>query len=468
MQLSQPTVGPIVGYTSEAESRIWLRGDLKLDDGQPRRCFGAVRYRKPGAKQWSDPIFNKLEPHFDMTGVFALKGLARNTPYEYQAGWFFAESELTDVARMDGALFQWPDARVFNSGSQAANHARSYIVGSCRYVLRLFGGAIFDSRGDKCFRSILSQIDDAKQPQPVDALLMIGDQIYADDKSFLDPASAIDDFLDRYRTAFSQDSIRELMSRVPTYMILDDHEIENNWPSNASPSDRINLYPHAIHAYQIYQCSHSPLFESNAEGRIEGTPTHFWYTFQDGCVDWFVMDVRTERITTPTANRRMIKDDQMKALLDWLSDGSGRNKFIVTSVPFIPDMKSDRNDKWDGFVPDRDRILQHIEKNSIRRVAFVSGDVHCSFTCQLQLSPTLKISQIVSSSFYWPYPHMEENQFDFSGFQTAGPGNYQIKRTSPVYSDDNFARMEASPGTVNITYFGRKGDKLGKTITLAL
>ena len=132
------------------------------------------------------------------------------------------------------------------------------------------------------------------------------------------------------------------MARVPTYMILDDHEIEDNWPSKANSQDWLTLYPHAIHAYQIYQCSHSPLFELDKEARIDGTLSKFWYTFQDGCADWFVMDSRTERTWSEIATKRsMIKRSQMKALLDWLNDGSKRVKLVVTSVPFFPDLKSE-------------------------------------------------------------------------------------------------------------------------------
>jgi alkaline phosphatase D len=72
------------------------------------------------------------------------------------------------------------------------------------------------------------------------------------------------------------------MGRVPTYMVLDDHEIEYNWPSKATQKDLVMLYPHAIHSYQIYQCSHSPLFGLDENNRLNGTPDYFWYSFQDG------------------------------------------------------------------------------------------------------------------------------------------------------------------------------------------
>ena len=43
-----------------------------------------------------------------------------------------------------------------------------------------------------------------------------------------------------------------------------------------------------------------------------------------------------------------------QALKRWLSNGSGRVKIVVTSVPFFPDPDSDENeDKWSGFQRQR-------------------------------------------------------------------------------------------------------------------
>jgi len=202
------------------------------------------------------------------------------------------------------------------------------------------------------------------------------------------------------------------MSRIPTYMILDDHEIEDNWPSKANDSDHITLYPHAIHAYQIYQCSHSPLFLSNADGRIDGLLQKFWYTFTDGCSDWFVMDSRTERLLS-SQSPKMINQGQLNALLTWINDGSDKIKMIVTSVPFVPDLDSDSDDKWGAFPEQRTVILDAISALSNPKIVFISGDVHCSFTAEIKYKDrkTPIAYQVVSSSFFWPYPHMHKGDF---------------------------------------------------------
>lgn len=469
MKVNTPVLGPIVGFTTPTQTRIWFRGQFEPKDGGYRRCFGVIQFKVKGVANWNKPIIDKLSPNFDMTGVFVLSGLQPDTDYEYQVGWFLADAEA-GAAKSIGN-FEWLSNKswALRTSTTNAKAARSYIVGSCRYLLRLFGGALLDDRGDKVFRSVLQQINNKRR---VDALLMIGDQIYADDLNWVSPDTRLDQFLERYRTVFGQEYIRELMSQVPTYMILDDHEIEDNWPQKATAVDRLTLFPNAIHAYQIYQCSHSPLFEADKQGGITGALSHFWYTFVDGCAEWFVTDCRTERVWDALpVNRRMMKDEQMKALLKWLNNGSGLVKMIVTSVPFIPDLNSESADKWSGYIPERDEILDFIFKNNIPKVNFVSGDVHCSFTVQLTVSgaPAFSVYQIISSSFFWPYPHMAETDFVFNKALTTNSANkYQVGKSSKVYGDDNFARLDITLQQITVSYFERKGDPLGKPVVLTL
>ena len=65
------------------------------------------------------------------------------------------------------------------------------------------------------------------------------------DETVIAPDRTLDAYNERYREAFSQPYIRELMSRIPTYMTLDDHEIEDAWPANATPKDYVVKYPAA-------------------------------------------------------------------------------------------------------------------------------------------------------------------------------------------------------------------------------
>lgn len=466
MKIHPSTVGPLLGYTTDSQARIWFRGEFQLVERGHRRAFGVVQVRqKTATAKYSKPKFVPLMPHFDMTGVTVFTGLKSSTAYEYRAGWFFAETELENLD--ENQLLDWSDISpiTFKTGTAKASASRSYVIGSCRYLLRLFGGSVWDDRGDKCFRSISEKIEAGRA---LDGLVMMGDQIYADDLKYLFKDTTVDDFLKRYRTVFSQPHFQDLTSRIPTYMILDDHEIEDNWPSKASDKDWLTVYPNAIHAYQIYQCSHSPLYDVDADGRLTGTLSKFWYQFQDGCCDWFMMDCRNERVwSNQPEKRRMVKASQMKALLKWLNDGSGRVKVIVTSVPFFPDLESESEDKWSGFIPERTQVLEHILSQKIPKVVFLSGDVHCSFSTELTCpqDPSFKVISIVSSSFFWPYPHMDEGDFSLTGeLKTDSIHTFKVGNTSKVHSTDNFGWLDFTPKGVSVSFYERKGDQLGKTV----
>ena len=460
MKLRGLSVGPIVGETTPTRARIWGRADTALLDNLPMRSFGAVRVRTAtGPGEWSRAKLFKMNPNFDMTGVGIVTALQPSTEYEYEIGHFFSDGELDDAKFGDS---DWTDASAgsFVTASDDPKAARSIVVGSCRYLLRTFLGSFFDDRGDKTFRSIYTQIQDGK---PVHQLLMVGDQIYADDLNALNPDKTIDQFFQRYRDAFSQPHIRKLMSIVPTYMTLDDHEIEDNWPAHSSEKDLRTLFPVAIHAYQTYQLSHSPSIPVQGN-RLVGTPTDLWYTYSDGCTDVFVTDSRTERLVKPLnpMDRSMLGPGQLVALKDWLNDGSGRVKLVVTSVPFFPDIGKDENaDKWSGFPAQRMEVLEFLEQHQIRPVVFLSGDVHASLSAEIESPTGLRVYSVISSAFFWPYPHPTAHNFQLEGTINGGEaGAFTLRNVNKVISDDNFTRLEITPDAMVVQVFERKGRRL--------
>jgi len=174
-----------------------------------------------------------------------------------------------------------------------------------------------------------------------------------------------------------------------------------------------------------------------------------------------VTDSRTER---DPVEKEMMSEEQLNELLDWLSDGSGKAKLIVTSVPFFPDTKKSNDDKWSAYRGHRDKIIDHIRTQQIRKVIFLSGDVHCSMSAELDISDRgeapLKIYSIISSAFYWPYPHMKRKQFKLTGFVASESDEqaYTLGDVSEVYSGDNFSRVRVSNSALEVEVFERKGD----------
>ena len=461
MKIRKPSVGPILGSTTDTVARLFIGGDLELSRGQPRRAHGVVRVRlrRRRVQKFSSPKYFPLSPNFDMTGVGILQNLRADTEYDYQVGWIYSDVDSKVIDIGEGQL-DWGDCveRTFRTASVSQRRERSFVVGSCRYLLRLFGGSWFDNRGDKTFRSIVRQID--QDQRRTDAVLMVGDQIYADDLNVVNPDRRVDKFFKRYREAFSTPGISELMSRVPTYMTLDDHEIEDNWPARASSQDYMLKFPEAIHAYQTYQLSHSPLLPIK-NGKLSGTPDCLWYSFRDGCADFFVTDTRTERILNKT-QRSIIGEEQEAALFSWLNDRSGRVKVIASAVPLF---SATDEDKWEGFIEQRDRLLDFVHDNGIRRVVVVSGDVHASFSAELHSKHrSFKVISVVSSSFFWPYPHPARSSFQKNGKLKSNSHNgYAIAKHSNVHTTDSFARVTCSPTRMTVEFYARKGAKLGAT-----
>jgi alkaline phosphatase D len=315
--------------------------------------------------------------------------------------------------------------------------------------------------GDRIFASISNLAQQADPP--VSAMLMTGDQIYVDDLNLIAPDRDYKEILSKYRAAFSQPNIKKLMSNLPTYMILDDHEIEDNWPANESKSDAY-LYKNAIAAYELYQASHCPAHELLADGQISRKLEQYWYQFVEGDIEWFITDSRTRR-NLSADDRRILDEEQEQALLKWLIHSQARVKFVVTSVMFYPDRKLHGDDAWKAFPEQRLRLLETIRTHRIKNVVFVSGDVHGSLTSRLTHSedPDFEVHTIVSSplcnSKLLPYAKASTFILDQALVQTAA-GDYRHELTSNVVSQDNFAHLIVDRGQIQVNYHDRDGKRL--------
>lgn len=454
----KPTVGPIIGHTTTHHARIFFRGELQKD----ALVFAGIRYRRSGDTPWSKGMFKQLTSARDMCDVFSLNDLAADTEYEYQAGWFSPMSPVHTVETVQELPLQWPrDVYHFSTQSSHPSVPRAYIVGSCRYLRMTIGSPSLPHLGDRIFASITQLAQRAETP--ISALLMTGDQVYIDDLNIIAPDREYKEILRKYRAAFSQPHIKKLMSSTPTYMILDDHEIEDNWPANKNNNDD-HLYNNAIAAYELYQASHSPAHKLLEDGNIDRHLDCYWYQFTHGDIEWFVTDSRTRR-NLSADDRRILDEAQEAALCNWLIHSPARVKFVVTSVMFYPDRKRLGDDAWKAFPEQRLRLLETIRTHRIKNVFFVSGDVHGSLTSRLTHSedPDFEVHTIVSSplcnSKLLPYAKASTFILDQPLARTAA-GDYRHELTSEVISQDNFAHLVVGPEHVCVSYHDRDGKRL--------
>lgn len=461
----KPTVGPIIGHTTSDHARILLRGE----HAQNSITFAGIRYRQAREQQWTKGTFTQLTSLRDMADVIVLNDLAANTEYEYQAGWFCPMNPTHTIDSVQELPLQWPkELYRFRTLSDQPKAPRAYIVGSCRYLRMTAGTPSAPHLGDRIFASI-NHLAQRAEPA-INAILMTGDQIYVDDLNVIAPDREYKEILRKYRTAFSQPHISKLMSGVSTYMILDDHEIEDNWPANKKDSDEF-LYRNAIAAYELYQASHSPAPVLLANGKVSENLERYWYQFADGDIEWFVTDSRTRR-NLSASDRRILDVEQEYALCKWLIHSPARVKFVVTSVMFYPDSKGQGADAWKAFPEQRLRLLETIRTHRLKNVFFISGDVHGSLISRLTHSedPDFEVHTIVSSplcnSKMLPYAKAATFILDLPLAKTAA-GDYRHELTSRVISQDNFAHMVVDAEHIHVNYHDRDG-KLLQSISVTL
>ena len=336
----------------------------------------------------------------------------------------------------------------------------AFLVGSCRYP-----GSPFDrDLADSIFEPMWEQV---KADDGVDHVLLVGDQIYADATvDAFNLQELRERFARQYREAFKAKYMRRLLASVPTYMALDDHEFDDNWPGNASElsdEDPIVIkynenFRHGLAAAKAYQWAHSP--RNGVPDDPAWSPTShdqgLWYTFESGELPFFVMDTRTERklrkahISHEVA--QLVGKRQLCALKDWLanSDNKDKPKFIVSGSALAPVTRKftqqkwlwRNNDGWAGYPKTWRELVRHIVDNQIRNVVFIAGDYHLSAVAQLTLRSKNKerviAYQIAASALFAPLP-----------FANAKPSDYSwanaIPSRIPLPFSDFDATLEVEP-----------------------
>ena len=200
-------------------------------------------------------------------------------------------------------------------------------------------------------------------------------------------------------------------------------------------------------------------------------PSHFWYQFSRGCADFFVMDVRNERLLSEDEDERlMISMYQEQALMAWLEQRPERIKCIVSPVVMFPDQRKllRGSDAWEAFVAQRTRILEAIRHGSAERVLVLSGDVHAALATRLHTARpdgrAMAIHNLVCSGLFWPSALMAFRWYEWALstddlLNTSGSAaDYRVELMSDVYSRDAFARLDLSEEGFKFRVFTRRGE----------
>ncbi|MDQ4010861.1 MAG: alkaline phosphatase family protein [Actinomycetota bacterium] len=273
----------------------------------------------------------------------------------------------------------WPDSRIRTRGSGAPVRV---IFGSCRQAKPGDARSATTKGIDALDVQANRMADMAPQAWP-DALLLLGDQVYADDPPLktrrwrdtrqniaASPEDEVADFTEYarlYRDSWSGAELRWLMSTVPTAMIFDDHDVRDDWNTSSAWRDRVTAQPWwpkrirgALAAYWIYQHignlppkeRHSdpiwravqdtdgdawPVLQEMA-GAADTDPTAIRWSFRwdiDG-VRLVVVDTRCGRILTE-GRRTMLDDAEFAWVENAVSEDARQAEHVLvgSSLPWL-------------------------------------------------------------------------------------------------------------------------------------
>ncbi|MFJ8190587.1 alkaline phosphatase D family protein [Streptomyces sp. NPDC096094] len=218
-------LGPLLRYTDGSSATIWVETN--------RPCTTEVRCAD-GARG-TTRTFQIAGHHYALVPV---NGLTPGTATEYEV--------LLDGARV------WPPAdSPFPPSVIAtppADEGMRIAFGSCRWAAPPAGEK--DPVGQDALDSLATRIAADPEGTRPDVLLLLGDQVYADEISDATrrwiagrrdlaepPGEQIADYEEYtrlYDESWSDPQVRWLLSTVPSCMIFDDHDVIDDWNTSAA------------------------------------------------------------------------------------------------------------------------------------------------------------------------------------------------------------------------------------------
>ena len=337
-----------------------------------------------------------------------------------------------------------------------------FVFGSCRY--NHWHNFIQNDaeEGDETFAEILK----VHNKKNLDFLLFLGDQIYSDPTYSIGVSETFEDYSETYQESFALANFQQLLSEVPAYMILDDHEIRDNWSRDmldefAFFENREEMYRNGIKTYELWQHSRNP----NTKKK------QYWYHFEQNGHPFFILDIRTLRRNKSSAShaKTLLGHEQLESLFLWLLDNKNKAVRIIGSgVPFCPDYVKNE-DKWCAFDEERNLILEFIRLEGIGKTIFLSGDVHLGVFSKMTCvqDDKVEVFNFVSSPLHWPYRGMYIS--DFHGEKTLTYEQWDSKKkknkstfefkyeTSDWLRENQFAEMQINEdGTGFVRHFNMK------------
>ncbi len=355
--MPQLVLGPVLRYVDATEATVWVEADEACEVeilGSTQRTFHVAGH------------------HYAIVHV---TGLAENTAHPYEVA-------LDGERRWPQPDSGFPPSLIRTTGHQSR---LKVCFGSCRVALPheppYTCAKNDDERGrevDALYALARRMVTQEPHEWP-DMLLMLGDQVYADEVSpkaleFIrarrdtsqPPGEEVKDFEEYtrlYWESWGDPWIRWLFSNVRTPMIWDDHDVHDDW--NISESwvremrqldwwdERIagagmsywiyqhlgNLSPRHMRDDEIYarvreaEDAAPLLHEFALRNDRETEGTRWSYCRDNGRIRLVVLDSRAGRVLDPEA-RTMVDDEEWEWFVDHVT-GDFDHLLIASSMPFL-------------------------------------------------------------------------------------------------------------------------------------
>ena len=318
------THGPMVGHTTDASTRIWVRAD------GPAELL--VRLQGPGGHTAeSAPLRLREEDNFCGTAV--VRGLSPRTAYSYQI--------VLDGVAVEPATPQ--TVRTFPRPGEPS------------VITIAFGHSLWGSGEQIVWKAVA-----AKKP---DLLLLMGDNIYSNST---DPAKQRPMYL-AYR---ADPYFRALAATTPVYAIWDDHDFGIDNSDRTQPGKRRSLK------------TFNELWPNPPAAAPPGAG--IWTKFSIGQAEFYLLDVRYHRSpdsAPDTPRKTMLGGAQRDWLIRSLAASKAMFKFPVSGSSWNCGGRESWNHR---FVHEYDSILAGLRAARVEGVILLGGDQH---QCKIGVRP---------------------------------------------------------------------------------
>jgi hypothetical protein len=364
-------LGPLLRYVDDTSATVWVETDSP--------CTVAVL----GVQT---PTFTVHGHHYALVDI---RGLAPGTSRPYEV-------------HLDGEKCWPPPDSPFPPSrirTLDPNRRLRLSFGSCRTSVP-HDDEHNRTHGLDVLRAVGHRMARLPEPEWPDLLLMLGDQVYADSPSpemhgfiaarrplDVPPGEELADFEEYtylYRLAWSDPTNRWLLSTVPSMMIFDDHDIQDDWNTSQAWRAEMAAKPWwqsrivgGLGSYWIYQHAGNlsvderakdpllaEMIAANKDGgdagavlddfaaKADARPDHNRWSFARdiGGIRLVVLDSRCGRVLE--RGRRSILDDREWEWFDELASGDIDQLLIGTSLPYLLPLGVHELERWNEAITD--------------------------------------------------------------------------------------------------------------------